>query len=114
MRDTTAEPGLNLPAAADEPASGERECRYRQCQSVTNRHSDQDGRNAPPAAVSSDGVTILCAQQSEITIELDEEGNAVLCQSDWPEEDDVILIRRENIPDFVDRLTAVLGVPSFG
>jgi len=57
---------------------------------------------------------VLCAEQSKITVEFDEHGNALLRQSEWPEDDDVILIRRDNIPDFIDRLTDALGIPSFG
>jgi hypothetical protein len=64
--------------------------------------------------MSDDGVTVLCAEQSKITIEFDEHGNALLRQSEWPDDDDVILIRRENIPDFIDRLTDAFGIPSFG
>jgi hypothetical protein len=114
MTDTTTEPGLNLPAVTKDPTAALRQRRYRQRKSVNNRHCDRDDRNAPPVTVSSDGVTVLCAEQSKITIEFDEHGNALLRQSEWPDDDDVILIRRDNIPDFIDRLTDALGIPSFG
>jgi hypothetical protein len=121
MTDTATEPGLNLPAVTKDPTAAERQRRYRQRKSVTNGHQtshcdarDRDERNAQPVTLSSDGVTVLCAEQSKITIEFDEEGNAILRQSDWQEDDAVILIRRENIPDFIDRMTDALGIPSFG
>jgi hypothetical protein len=112
MTDTATEPGLNLPASTKDPTAAERQRRYRQRKSA-NRDCDRDDRNASPVTVS-DGVTVLCAEQSKITIEFDEEGNALIRQSEWPDDDDVILIRRENISDFIDRLTDALGIPSFG
>jgi hypothetical protein len=110
---STEQPGLNLsgPAAKD-PTAAERQRRYRQRKS-TDRDCDRDDRNASPVTVTTD-VTVLCAEQSKITIEFDEEGNAILRQMEWPDDDEVILIRRENIPDFIDKLTDALGIPSFG
>lgn len=105
MTDTVTDTGLALEPPAKDPTAAERQRRYRQRKSVT--------RNAPPVTAS-DGVTVLCAEQSKITVEFDEHGNALLRQSEWPEDDDVILIRRDNIPDFIDRLTDALGIPSFG
>jgi hypothetical protein len=76
---------------------------------------DHDGRKAPLVEVSSDGATVLCLCPSQDRIEITfDDGDAILTQSRWPDEDDVILIRRENIPDFIDRLTDALGVPSCG
>jgi len=120
---TTTELGLDevVPASTSTPSSNaERQRRYRQRKSVAERHKpsqcddcDGDDRNASPVTVTAD-VTLLCAEQSRITIEFDEEGNAILRQREWPDNDDIILIRRENIPDFIDRLTDALGIPSIG
>jgi hypothetical protein len=66
------------------------------------------------ALANDEGVTVLCAEQSKITIEFDEEGNAILRQSEWPDDDAVILIRRDNIDTFIDKLTDALGIPTFG
>jgi hypothetical protein len=60
------------------------------------------------------GPTLLCASQDKIEIVFDDEGNAAIIQSSWPDEDQTILISRDNIPDFIDRLTDALGIPSIG
>jgi hypothetical protein len=60
------------------------------------------------------GVTVLCAQQDEIEIAFNKDGDAILTQKSWPDEDAVIIISRENIDVFIDRLTDALGIPSFG
>jgi hypothetical protein len=60
------------------------------------------------------GVTVLCAQQDEIEISFDEDGDAIITQKRWPDEDQTIIISRENIDTFIDRLTDALGIPSFG
>jgi hypothetical protein len=130
MTDPATEPGLNLlPAVIKDPTAAERQRRYRQRKSVTNGHEtsrcDADGngkREADGEATSEASsvvqatleVTVLCAEQSKITIEFDEEGNAILRQSDWQEDDAVILIRRENLDTFIDKLTDALGIPTFG
>ena|SRR6266851_7122811 len=113
MTHTDTEPGVNLvPASPKALTNAQRQCRYRE------RHSKEEKSNEPRNETSpimpSDGVTVLCAEQSKITIEFDEHGNALLRQSEWPDDDDVILIRRDNIPDFIDRLTDALGIPTFG
>jgi hypothetical protein len=61
-----------------------------------------------------DRATLLCAPQDKIEITFDDEGNAAITQSCWPEEDQTILISRDNIDDFIDRLTDALGIPAFG
>ncbi len=60
------------------------------------------------------GATLLCASQDKIEIMFDGEGNAAITQSSWPDEDQTILISRDNISDFIDRLTDALGIPTFG
>jgi hypothetical protein len=71
------------------------------------------GNSLAPLA-SGNGSTLLCASQDKIEIVFDNEGNAAIIQSSWPDEDQTILISRDNIPDFIDRLTDALGIPSIG
>jgi hypothetical protein len=71
-------------------------------------------RNDCNALVTRDGATLLCASQDKIEITFDDEGNASITQSCWPDEDQTILISRDNIDDFIDRLTDALGIPTFG
>jgi hypothetical protein len=68
-------------------------------------------RNAPGTR---DRATLLCAPQDKIEITFDDEGNASITQSCWPDEDQTIHISRDNIDDFIDRLTDALGIPTFG
>jgi hypothetical protein len=67
-------------------------------------------RNTP---VTPDRAT-LCASQAKIEITFDDEGNAAITQSSWPDEDQTILISRDNISSFLDRLCDALGVMSVG
>jgi len=57
---------------------------------------------------------ILCAQQGEIRIEFDDDGNASIIQRNWPDEDAVIRISRENTQTFLDGVCDAFGVPTFG
>jgi hypothetical protein len=57
---------------------------------------------------------ILCAQQGEIRIEFDDDGNASIIQRNWPEEDSVIRISRDNLQSFLDGICDAFGVPTFG
>jgi hypothetical protein len=65
-------------------------------------------------SIKREGGTLLCAPQDKIEITFDDEGNAAITQSCWPDEDQTILISRDNIDDFIDRLTDALGIPTFG
>ena len=58
--------------------------------------------------------TLLCAPQDKIEFSLNDDGDAIITQSRWPDEDHVILISRANIPEFIDRLTDAIGIPAFG
>jgi hypothetical protein len=58
--------------------------------------------------------TLLCASQDKIEFSLNENGDAIITQSHWPDEDQVILVSRTNIPEFIDRLTDAIGIPSIG
>jgi len=119
MTDTTTESDTHPTSAETALTNAERQRRYRQRNAKRNGH-DRNGHNERNALIvtspvtTSDGVMVLCPQQSKITIEFDEHGNAILRQSEWPDDDDVILIQRDNIPDFIDKLTDALGIPSFG
>lgn len=65
-------------------------------------------------AIPAPAPKILCAQQGEIRIEFDDDGNASIIQKNWPDEDVTIRIARENIDSFIDHLTDALGIPSIG
>jgi hypothetical protein len=60
------------------------------------------------------GPTLLCASQDKIEIVFDDEGNASITQTRWPDEDQTIVVSRDNLSDFLDRLCDALGVPSMG
>ena len=66
------------------------------------------------APESDGGPTLLCASQDKITIAFDDEGNAAITQTRWPDEDQTIIVSRDNIEHFIDRLTDALGIPSIG
>ncbi|MBR1246151.1 hypothetical protein JQ609_04305 [Bradyrhizobium sp. AUGA SZCCT0169] len=72
------------------------------------------GSGEKDAAPEDEGVTVLCPRQLEITVHFNEDADAVLRQANWPDDDDTIIIRRDNVPDFIDRLTDALGIPSIG
>jgi hypothetical protein len=57
---------------------------------------------------------ILCARQGEIQIEFDDDGNASLIQKNWPDEDSVIHIARDNLQTFLDGICDSFGVASMG
>ena len=65
-------------------------------------------------AISAPAPKILCAQQGEIRIEFDDDGNASVIQKNWPDEDAVIRISRDNIQTFLDGVCDALGVGTFG
>ena len=58
--------------------------------------------------------TLLCASQDKIEIVFDDQGNASITQTRWPDEDQTIVVSRDNIEHFIDRLTDALGCPAFG
>ena len=57
---------------------------------------------------------VLCAQQGEIRIEFDDDGNASIIQRNWPDEDSVIHVARDNTQTFLDGVCDAFGVPTFG
>jgi hypothetical protein len=92
-----------------DPTAAERQRRYRKRNARVTRDDD---RNAP--TVTRDGITLLYDRQDKIEIAFNDNGDALITQSCWPDEDHTILISRDNIPQFIDRLTDALGIPSFG
>jgi hypothetical protein len=56
--------------------------------------------------------TVLLEAQGKITICWNADGDMVLRQSDWPNEDAVIVIARDYLWMFIDRLTDQMGIPS--
>ena len=65
-------------------------------------------------AVAASAPKILCAQQSETSISFDDDGNAAITQTNWPDEDQTIHISRDNIETFLDGICDAFGVPPFG
>ena len=57
-------------------------------------------------------VTVLLPAQGKITIGWNEDGDMILRQSDWPNEDAIIIIGRDYLDLFIDRLTDAMGIPS--
>ncbi len=108
--DATAEMEFHPKSTGTASTNAERQRRYRQ----RNARNARNALTVTSPVTPSDGVMVLCPAQSKITIEFDEHGNALLRQREWPDDDDVIMIQRDNIPDFIDRLTDALGIPSFG
>jgi hypothetical protein len=58
--------------------------------------------------------TVLCGRQDQIEFVIDDQGNAEIIQTAWPDENQVIRISHDNIGNFLDRLTDALGIPSVG
>jgi hypothetical protein len=56
--------------------------------------------------------TVLLPAQGKITIGWNDDGGMILRQSDWPNEDAVIIIARDYLWTFIDRLTDAMGIPS--
>ena len=65
-------------------------------------------------AIPAPAPKILCAQQGEIRIEFDDDGNASLIQKNWPDADSEIHISRENLETFLDGICDAFGVSTFG
>src|SRR5271165_3756117 len=61
-----------------------------------------------------EGETVLCPEQAEIKLGFNDDGDLILRQNSWPDEDQVIIVRRGNIDGFLDSLTDATGIPSFG
>jgi hypothetical protein len=65
-------------------------------------------------AIPAPAPKILCAQQGEIRIEFDDDGNASIIQRNWPDEDSTIHVSRDNLQTFLDGVCDAFGVRTFG
>jgi hypothetical protein len=68
-------------------------------------------RNSPGIAM----TVSSCREQRRTAVYFNTRGEPVIRQeADWNEETDtVVIIAKNNIPDFIDKLTDICGVPSF-
>jgi hypothetical protein len=113
MTATATELDLEIPSTP--LSNAERQRRFRERRSNNARQPrNEDDVQATNSVTADEGVTLLCPAQWEVTIHFNEEGDAVLRQTNWPEDDDTIIVRRDNIAVFIDKLTDALGIPSFG
>ncbi|MET3839032.1 hypothetical protein [Bradyrhizobium sp. OAE829] len=110
MTDTTSEVEIHRTTTGKASTNAERQRRYRQ------RNATVTQRNAltitPPVTLSNG--TVLCAAQDKIEISFDDDGDAIITQARWPDEDQMIVISRDNIGTFIDNLTDALGIGSIG
>lgn len=61
-----------------------------------------------------DDESIVLEEQPRTAIYENPNGDIVIRQYAWPDDDDTVIVCRSNLMKFVDRLTEVAGVPSFG
>jgi hypothetical protein len=125
----------DLPLTKD-PTAAERQRRRREKQrqhnSVTGRDTKRDTVTAnlterdtrdteepvTPVTVTEepvterDGAMILCPGQLEVTAGFNESGDLIITQTNWLDDDSVIVIRAGNLWNFIDQLTDVCGVPT--
>ncbi len=123
MTDTAIEPDIHPTSAETALTNAERQRRYRQRNAKRNACDchERNERNALTVTLpvtrnvtSAGDVMVLCASQDKIEITFNDDGDAVITQSRWPDEDQVIIVSHDNIETFIDKLTDALGIPSFG
>ncbi len=120
--DDTTEVEIHRNSTGTASTNAERQRRYRQRNAKRNACDchERNDRNAltvtPPvtARVTGGDVTVLCASQDKIEITFDDDGDAIIAQTRWPDEDQAIIISRDNIARFIDNLTDALGIGSIG
>jgi hypothetical protein len=72
-----------------------------------------EAENPPPTdQEDSPAEAVLLPAQGEISIGWNKDGGMILRQSDWPNEDAIIVISRDYLDLFIDRLTDAMGIPS--
>jgi hypothetical protein len=108
--------------SAKDPTSAERSRRYRarkrDAPTATPRVTETVTATAdtpviaPTLTADDGGETIMVREQAQVTAYFNTDGNLVLRQANWPDEDSYVVIARENILSFIDRLTDAVGVPS--
>jgi hypothetical protein len=136
MTDTAIEPDIH-PTSADLAAlsaksvegaltNAERQRCYRQRNAKRNacdchERNERNDRNALTVTApvtrnvtSAGDVMVLCDRQDKIEITFNDDGDAIITQSSWPDEDHIIIVSHDNIETFIDKLTDALGIPSFG
>ena len=69
-----------------------------------------EAENPPPT--DQEDSPVLLPAQGEIKIGWNSDGGLILRQSDWPNEDAIIIIGRDYLDLFIDRLTDAMGIPS--
>jgi hypothetical protein len=113
MTDTiTADLEFHPNSTGTASTNAERQRRYRQ------RNAKRNALTVTPPVTrnvtSSSDVMVLCARQDKIEIAFNDDGDAVITQTSWPDEDQIIIVSHDNIETFIDKLTDALGIPSFG
>jgi hypothetical protein len=58
--------------------------------------------------------SVVLREQPETAIYFNKQGTLVIRQRRWPDEDSFVYIAETNIGAFLDKITDVCGVPSFG
>ena len=117
MTDSAIKPDIHPTSAETALTNAERQRRYRQRAKRNAREcNERNDRNAltVTSPITGGDVMVLCASQDKIEITFDDDGDAIITQTRWPDEDQIIIVSRDNIETFVDKLTDALGIPSFG
>jgi len=74
--------------------------------------------NAPASPTTdfdwSDVDAVVLAEQPETAVYWNPNGDLVIRQRHWPDDDSLIFISRTNVDEFVDKLCDVVGIPSVG
>jgi hypothetical protein len=58
--------------------------------------------------------SIMLREQPETACYFNQYGGLVIRQRGWPDNDSVVIIAPNNIGEFLDKITDVCGIPSFG
>jgi hypothetical protein len=58
--------------------------------------------------------SIILREQPSTAVYFNKEGTLVIRQRRWPDEDTFVYIAETSIGEFLDKITDVCGVPSFG
>src|SRR5262245_39251216 len=97
-----------IPMSSDSPRTAatpaERSRRYRQ--------RKRDGRAVTAPSRDARAASRILGRQLEIRFDYNEAGDLLLIQESWPDDDAVIIVVRENIMIFIDRLCDLAGIGS--
>jgi hypothetical protein len=87
----------------------------------TNNPEHENANNAPQATPRpsedfdwGNDSSIILHEQPATAVYFNKDGSLVIRQHRWPDDDTVIFIAESSIADFLDKLTDVCGVPSYG